>query len=93
VEVEGKWYGLVGAGSYSVDRLVGYAKESAPKEWKKRFEEDFVALMGMMGVDVDRETVPLWLKDLGTGRVRMKKVAMTEEKRSKVLEGRQKLSH
>ena len=54
VEVEGKWYGLVGVEKYSVERLVGFAKESAPTDWKKRFEEDFVALVGLMGVNVWR---------------------------------------
>ena len=93
VAVDGKWYGLVGVGNYSVERLVGFAKESAPQDWKKRFEEDFVALVGLMGVEVDREVVPLWLKDLETGKVRMREVAMTEEKRRAVMEGRRELSH
>ncbi len=93
VEVEGKWFGLVGVGKYSVERLVGFAKESEGKDWKKRFEKDFVALAGLMGVEVDREVVPLWLKDLGTEKVRMREVMMTEENRRAVMEGRRGSSH
>ena len=51
VQVEGTWYGLAGAGKYSVERLVAFARGSEPKDWKKRFEEDFVAMLALMGVE------------------------------------------
>ncbi len=91
VEVEGTWYGLAGVGRYSVERLVGFAKESEPGDWKKRFEEDFVVMLRLMGVDdvTERGVAPLWLKDLQTGKVRMREAVMTEENRQEILKTRQ----
>jgi RNA polymerase sigma factor (sigma-70 family) len=80
VQVKGMWYQLLGVNDVAAEHIVASAK-SADREWQRRFEEDFVALLAYMGHEPGA-TVTLKAKNLETQKeVTLSDVAMTENNR------------
>jgi RNA polymerase sigma factor (sigma-70 family) len=87
VQVNGTWYQLLAVNDLSADQIITSAK-SADREWQRRFEEDFVALLAYMGHEPG-PTVTLKLKNLETQKEEtLTDVAMTEENRRAILRAR-----
>ena len=83
VQVNATWYQLLAVNDLSADQLITAAK-SADREWQRRFEEDFVALLAYMGHEPGA-TVTLKLKDLAAQKEEtLTDVPMTEENRRAV---------
>jgi len=87
VHVAGDWYGLVSFDDLPAELILDFSKSADDKDWKKRFDEDLMAILTAMG-HTPGKTADLKLKDLQTGEVRtLEKVPMTEDNRRTLMEG------
>jgi hypothetical protein len=75
------WYGLVAVDGVAAGDLVGFCQRSYGERWRKRFEEDLVAVLTQMK-HPPGDKVSLSLRELGSKVVTRKEgVAMTEQNR------------
>ena len=86
VEIEGKWYELLKLNGVAVDEI---RRACAKNGWpfQRRFTEDLVQLMRLMGHDMER-TADLELRDGQGTIVTLKSVEMTEANRWQLLRSR-----
>lgn len=80
VEVGGAWFELVAIDATPAAEIVAFCQRAWPRIWQKRFEEDLVEAMSVMGKPPG-DTVTLTLRDASGAEVRREKVPMTEENR------------
>src|SRR5262245_38979633 len=79
VKVDRAWYELLAMDDLSAARLVEACKAADPKDWKKRFEEDLLAVFKRIEVTCG-DTVELKVRDLKSGReTTLEHVPMTKE--------------
>ncbi len=79
VQVNGRWADLVSINGIPIERIMEFAQREFRDKARKRFAEDLVYLLSLMGHDPDWE-VTLGLKT-ASGQVEHLKVRMTEENR------------
>ena len=85
VKVDKTWYELVAMDDLSAARIVEACKAADPKDWKKRFEEDLLAVLKRIDV-ICGETVVLKVKDLNSDREQtLNRVPMTKENRQAIV--------
>lgn len=84
VEVHNRWAPLVSIDGIAIEQIMDFAQQQFGDKARKRFAEDLVELLAMMGHE------PGWEVTLGLesddGQVEEVQVAMTEENRSRVRE-------
>ncbi len=82
VQVNGRWFLLASIDDIPIDRIVEFAQRRFGEKARKRFAEDLVELLAIMGHQ------PQWEVTLGVetsdGQITHLKVVMTEENRSRV---------
>jgi hypothetical protein len=84
VEVQGTWYGLLAIDGHPAAEIAAFCQRRFPGRWKKRFEEDLVAVLSQMGA-APGSTVTLTLQTLDAGTVVTRQdVAMTAENRQAI---------
>lgn len=89
VQVAGKQYELAAVNDVAAKDMVEFAK-GADRDWQKRFNEDFVALLTLMG-HAPGATVTLKVKDAQAGAEELlKDVTMTKENRDAIWTARNK---
>lgn len=82
VKVANVWYSLTQVNDLPVEEIVAFCKMVTPLKWKKRFAEDFVEVLTVMG-HPPGESVALELVRLSDEvRVSLSGVKMTEENRN-----------
>jgi tRNA A-37 threonylcarbamoyl transferase component Bud32 len=88
VRVGTEWYDLVSIDSLDADYITGFCKQDARNVWRKRFSEDLLQVLNLMG-DWPLQSVDLVLREPGTGRrVEMRDVAFDNRKRRGILDDR-----
>jgi hypothetical protein len=88
VKVDKTWYELAALNDVSAQRIVDACRAADPKDWKKRFEEDLVAVLKRIDVTCG-ETVELKVKDLKSARVQtLDRVPMTKQNRQQIVKAR-----
>jgi hypothetical protein len=84
VQLGASWYDLVAIDGQPARSIVTFCQGRFHEGWRKRFEEDLVAVLSQMGAGPG-ETVKLSLRMLDTGRViEMAHVPMTHENRQAI---------
>jgi hypothetical protein len=84
VRVHGQWYTLRAIDGVPVEQIVSFARGTEPHAWQKRFNEDLVELLTLMGHRPD--TVTTLSVDDAAGQPRvLPDVPMTETNRSALL--------
>jgi hypothetical protein len=80
-ELNGQWFKLVSINDVSTDEMLAFSKKSFGRKWRKRFEEDLVELLTLMG-HKPADTVTLVVQSLtGPQLQTLENVLMTEENR------------
>ena len=88
VKVDKTWYELLALDDVSSQRVVDACKAADPKDWRKRFEEDLVAVLKRMDVTCG-EMVELKVKDLKSAREQtLERVPMTKQNRQGIVRAR-----
>jgi hypothetical protein len=88
VKVDKTWYELVALNDAGTGRIVDACKTADAKDWRKRFEEDLVAVLKRIDVTCG-ETVELKVKDVKSGREQtLERVPMTKENRQAIVRAR-----
>ena len=88
VKVEKIWYELVAIDNVSIQRIIDACKAADAKDWKKRFEEDLIAVLKRIDVACG-ETVNLQVKDLRSGGEQtLEHIPMTKENRQAIVKAR-----
>jgi len=88
VKVEKSWHELVALDDIRAQRIVDACKAADPKDWKKRFEEDLMAVLKRIDVTCG-ETVDLKVKDLKSAREQtLEHVPMTKQNRQAIVKAR-----
>jgi predicted esterase len=89
VQVGKGWYELRGINDLTIDEIVKFCKESEPRRWEKRLDEDLVEMLSRMGKPPGK-TVALKVRTLDTGEAKvLADVLMTEENRKAIWRARQ----
>jgi RNA polymerase sigma factor (sigma-70 family) len=84
VQIDGTWYELVALDDQSAATMVQFAQKFYRDRWQKRFSEDLVELLTLMG-HPPGETVTLQLRTLDkSDPLTMKNVPMTEKNRQMI---------
>src|SRR5262245_24985050 len=88
VKVDKTWYELAALNDVSAQRILDACKAADAKDWRKRFEEDLVAVLKRIDVTCG-ETVELKVKDLKSAREQtLDRVPMTKENRQAIVKAR-----
>jgi hypothetical protein len=88
VKVDKTWYELFALDDVSAQRIVDACKAADPKDWRKRFEEDLVAVLKRIDVTCG-EMVELKVKDAKSGREQtLDRVPMTKQNRQAIVKVR-----
>lgn len=88
VKVDKTWYELAALNHVSAQRIVDACRAADPKDWRKRFEEDLVAVLKRIDVTCG-ETVELKVKDLKSAREQtLQRAPMTKENRQAIVKAR-----
>jgi hypothetical protein len=84
VQLDGAWYRLMSIDGVGADAIVAFCRTHYEQRWRKRFEEDLVAVLSQMGHKAG-DTVTLVVKTLDRGTlVTREKVPMTAENRAAI---------
>jgi RNA polymerase sigma factor (sigma-70 family) len=84
VELDGRWYQLLGVTGTATDRLIAFSQEKYGDRWKKRIAEDLFEVLTDLGAR-PAATVDLTLRDLTTNHTHERKaVPMTEANRRRL---------
>jgi hypothetical protein len=93
VRVKGVWYELLSLNGLSSKEIVAFCKSVDKREWQKRFEEDLIEVLSLMGHDANKRAT-LKVRQLDSGEDKtLKDVPMTEENRKALWKARQQRSH
>ena len=88
VKVNGTWYQLGAIDGVPADVVVNTCRDLDAKDWKKRFEEDLVAVLSYIGSSPG-QTVTLDVQTLDSGTpVTLQAVAMTADNRRAIMEAK-----
>jgi hypothetical protein len=92
VRVDDRWYELTAVNDIPAEKIVAFTQSIDEKDWQRRFEEDFPAVLILMGHEPGFE-VQLAVTDLQTAEIKiLPDVPMTAENRRAILEARQSAS-
>ena len=87
VQINDTWYQLLKFNDIPAEQMIAAAK-SADREWQRRFEEDFVALLAYTGHE-PAATATLQVKNLQTQKTEtLTDVPLTEDNRNAIMKAR-----
>lgn len=87
VEVDGRWYELVAIEGLHVEHVLGFCVQEAGEWWRKRFSEDLLQVLNLMGKWPLRR-MDLRLRDLETGEVLERSVSFDRNRRQALMRDR-----
>lgn len=92
VKIDNQWYGLVSVDKVPAESIVSFSKRTFGSKWKKRFEEDIVELMSVMGHDT-KQTVHVVAIPIGAAvEQTFERLPMTRENRGLIRDAAQERS-
>ncbi len=88
VLVNGTWYELVSIDGLKSEYIIGFCKQEVGRSWRKRFSEDLLQVLNLMG-DWPIRGVDLEVRERDTGRIVMlPRVPLDHDKRQAIMRDR-----